>query len=191
MRGRMQGHTMVRMAGVALVALALVASACGKDDGNGSGGTTTGGGTSTSAPQESGATSAPATTGQGSGGATVAAAKVGTLGTVLVDSRGFTLYHLEGETATKITCTGSCEQAWPPLEASGEPTAGDGASGELGTAERPDGSMQVTYDGLPLYTFTGDTAPGQANGQGVQNVWFALTPAGENATGDGMSGRGY
>jgi len=195
MRGRMQGHTMVRVAGVALVALALVASACGKDDGNGSGGTTTGGGTSTSAPQESGATSpatsAPSTSGGGSGGATVAAAKVGALGTVLVDSRGFTLYHLEGETATKITCTGSCEQAWPPLEASGEPTAGDGASGELGTAKRPDGSMQVTYDGLPLYTFTGDTAPGQANGQGVQNVWFALTPAGENATGDGMSGGGY
>ena len=195
MRGRMQGHTMVRVAGVALVALALVASACGKDDGNGSGGTTTGGGTSTSAPQESGATSpatsAPSTSGGGSGGATVAAAKVGALGTVLVDSRGFTLYHLEGETATKITCTGSCEQAWPPLEASGEPTAGDGASGELGTAKRPDGSMQVTYDGLPLYTFTGDTAPGQANGQGVQNVWFALTPAGENATGDGMSRGGY
>jgi predicted lipoprotein with Yx(FWY)xxD motif len=204
----MQGSNVIRLAGVALVALALVASACGKDEGNGSGGMTTGGGTSTSAPQESGstsapttsggatsspATSAPSTSGGGSSGATVAAADVGTLGMVLVDSRGFTLYHLDGETATKITCTGGCEQAWPPLEASGAPTAGDGATGDLGTTKRPDGTMQVTYDGLPLYTFSGDSAPGQANGQGVSDVWFAVTPAGEDATDSGGagSGRGY
>jgi predicted lipoprotein with Yx(FWY)xxD motif len=182
---------MVRMAGIALVALALVASACGKDDGNGSGGTTTGGGTSTSAPQESGATSAPATTGQGSGGATVAAANVGTLGTVLVDSSGFTLYHLEGETTTTFTCTGGCEQSWPPLEASGEPTAGDGASGELGTAEASGRIHAGHLRRAPALHVHRRHRSRQANGQGVQNVWFALTPAGENATGDGMSGRGY
>jgi predicted lipoprotein with Yx(FWY)xxD motif len=176
--------TMVRMAGVALVALALVASACGKDDGSGSGGTTTGAATTT------GGTSAPQESGGGSGGGSVSAKSVGSLGTVLVDSRGFTLYHLEGETSTKFTCTGGCLDAWPPLEASGEPTAGDGATGELGTADRPDGITQVTYDGLPLYTFSGDSAPGQANGQGVQGAWFAVTPAGENATGDSMGGGG-
>lgn len=170
------------MAGVALVALALLASACGKDNGNGGG---SGGGTTTAGGK--------ATTGSGgsSSGATVKVANVGDLGMVLVDSRGFTLYHLEGETASKFVCTGGCADAWPPLEASGEPTAGDGATGDLGTAKRPDGATQVTYDGMPLYTFASDTAPGQANGQGVQGAWFALTPAGENASGGSMGGGGY
>ena len=173
-----------RMTGpVMVIAVALVASACGnKSDDTGSGGK------STTAAQPT--TAGGGETG-GSGGATVAAAKVGELGMVLVDSRGFTLYHLDGETATKFTCTGGCAEAWPPLEASGKPTAGDGATGELSTASRPDGGTQVTYDGLPLYTFAGDKAPGQANGQGVQGAWFAVTPSGDDAGSATMGGGGY
>ena len=172
---RTQG--LIRMTGVALVAIALVASACGKSNPPSSGGgSTTGAG---------GATSGGATSGGGSGSATVMAKNVGSLGMVLVDSKGFTLYHLTGETPTNIMCTAACVQAWPPLKASGSPTGGSGATGTLSTAMRSDGISQVTYDGLLLYTFSGDTQPGQANGQGIEGKWFAVTPAGKAAGGGG------
>ena len=124
------------------------------------------------------------TSGGGGSSATVDAANVGSLGMVLVDSKGLTLYHLTGETTTKFICTGGCTSAWPPLEATaGTPTAGSGVTGTLDTALRPDGRQQVTYDGMPLYTFSGDTKPGDMNGQGVQGAWFALTPDGNDAGG--------
>jgi predicted lipoprotein with Yx(FWY)xxD motif len=100
---------------------------------------------------------------------------------VLVDSKGFTLYHINGETPSKIICTASCVTIWPPLKASGTPTGGSGATGTLSDAMRPDGISQVTYDGMTLYTFSGDTQPGQANGEGIMGKWFAVTPAGKPA----------
>ncbi len=173
----------IRMTGVALVAIALVASACGKSNSPSSGGgaTTAGGGSTTGG---GGSTSAAG------GGATVTAKNVGSLGMVLVDAKGFTLYRLDGETASKVMCTAACVQAWPPLKASGSPTGGSGATGTLSTAMRPDGISQVTYDGLLLYTFSGDTQPGQANGQGIEGKWFAVTPAGKNAGASGGSTTG-
>jgi predicted lipoprotein with Yx(FWY)xxD motif len=196
-------QTVIRMAAAGVVALALLASACGKSDDNGSGGTTgsgattagtTTGGTTTPATTggaTTGGTTTGTTTGGGAGGkATVSAKEVGGLGTVLVDSRGFTLYHLDGETDSKFQCEGGCLDAWPPLVAKGAPTAGEGADGELATIDRPGVGKQVTYDGLPLYTFAGDSKPGEANGQGVSDVWFAVTPSGENA-GGGAPSRGY
>jgi predicted lipoprotein with Yx(FWY)xxD motif len=181
---RLRTNGTIRLMGVALAALALTAAACGKSNPPGSGGTTS---AATSAPggTSGGATSGPGGTGSG---ATVTAKSVGSLGTVLVDSRGFTLYHLDGETATKFVCTGGCAQAWPPLQAKGTPSGGAGATGTMSTAMRPDGITQVTYDGLPLYTFSGDTAPGQTNGEGVQGVWFAVTPDGKAAKGGSTSG---
>ena len=161
----------VRMFGVAAVALALVTTACAKSGGASSGGTTTGGG---------------ATTASGGGGATVKAANVSGLGTVLVNAKGFTLYHLEGETTSSLKCTGSCTGTWPPLTASGAPSGGSGATGTLSTFKRSDdGTTQVTYNGLPLYTFSGDSGPGQMNGEGIEGVWFAVTPAGQSAKGTG------
>jgi predicted lipoprotein with Yx(FWY)xxD motif len=157
-------------------AIALALSACSKSGGTGAGGST--------GAAEGGGNSG------GSAGAIVAKSVDG-LGTVLVDSKGFTLYHLEGETTSHFVCTGSCVATWPPLAASGTPTAGSGAAGKLGTVQRPDGTTQVTYDDLPLYTFSGDAAPGDSNGEGVQGVWFAVTPAGESAkAGSGSSGGG-
>ena len=183
-------HT-IRIAGAAAVVLALVATACGNKDGTAAGGSPSGAGEASMTPAPSSAgdeTGGGSSTPKGSKAATIEAAKVGDLGTVLVDSKGFTLYRLEGETSSDIKCTGSCVEAWPPVEASGTPAAGSGATGKLGTLERPDGISQVTYDGVPLYTFAGDSAPGQSNGQGIQGAWFAVTPAGESAKGGDSGG---
>jgi predicted lipoprotein with Yx(FWY)xxD motif len=110
------------------------------------------------------------------------------VGTVLVDAQGLTLYDLPSEANGHITCTGSCEQAWPPLlEVGGKlPSAPSAVSSKLGTAMRPDGSVQVTYNGLPLYTFAGESA-GQASGQGVGG-FVAVTVAGGSS---GNTGGGY
>jgi predicted lipoprotein with Yx(FWY)xxD motif len=100
-----------------------------------------------------------------------------TLGAILVDARGFTLYTFANDTpgSGASACSGACATNWPPLTA-GEPTAGDGVTGELATIERDDGTTQVTYDGAPLYFFAGDNAPGDTNGHEVGNIWFAATP---------------
>ena len=119
----------------------------------------------------------------------------GSVGTVLTDSSGRTLYHLTTEQGGHIMCTGGCATVWPPVLASGSvPSSVAGLPGRVGTIARPDGSTQVTYAGLPLYRYSGDTAPGQANGQGIQGVWFAVTPSG-TASGTSpsptSSARGY
>jgi len=121
------------------------------------------------------------------------------LGNVLVDSQGRTLYLFKKDTGTTSTCTGACAAAWPPLRASGKPTVGSGASASMvGTTKRSDGKPQVTYNGHPLYRFNGDKAPGDTNGQGVSAFgasWFALSAAGNQASGQtsstGGGGGGY
>jgi predicted lipoprotein with Yx(FWY)xxD motif len=99
------------------------------------------------------------------------------LGTILVDSQGMTLYHLSGEQNDKFICTNTaCLGVWHPLIApsSGTPT---GEVGSLGTVKRPDGTVQITYKGTPLYTFTGDQQAGETKGQGIKDVgtWSAIT----------------
>ena len=85
--------------------------------------------------------------------------------TVLTSARGLTLYWFAPDTATKSVCNGSCAQYWPPVL--GGQKAGPGVTGTLGTIKRADGSTQATYDGHPLYTYIGDNAPGQANGNNL------------------------
>jgi predicted lipoprotein with Yx(FWY)xxD motif len=101
--------------------------------------------------------------------------KIPGVGTVLVDSGGFTLYHLQGETTSTLQCTGSCLSTWPPLldNSGATPTRGAGVTGTLSTFSPPSGGTQVAYNGMPLHTFTGDSAPGQASGQGVAD-FFAV-----------------
>ncbi len=103
------------------------------------------------------------------------------LGEVLVNSEGRTLYAFSGE-----ACEGVCAKAWPPLlDETGEPQPSNGtAAARLGTVERPDGTTQVTYAGRPLYSFGGDGAPGEANGDGESafgGTWTALKGDGEPA----------
>ena len=100
------------------------------------------------------------------------------LGTVLVDAQGMTLYHLTAEQNGKFICTSTaCLQVWHPLTAQAG-SAPSGSVGSLATIKRPDGSVQVTYKGQPLYTFAQDQVAGQANGQGIKDVgtWMAVTP---------------
>jgi predicted lipoprotein with Yx(FWY)xxD motif len=101
-----------------------------------------------------------------------------TLGaTVLTDARGMTLYRLSGERAGKFICTtAACVGVWHPVSASAGSTP-NGSVGSLGTIKRPDGTEQVTYKGMPLYTFAQDQQPGDAKGEGLKDVgtWNAVT----------------
>jgi len=127
------------------------------------------------APSEAPASVAPSA----AAGATVDAKPVGTIGTVLVAARnGMTVYNFTKDVKDSGTsaCTGGCLETWPALTvAAGEtPAAGSGVAGKLGTITRDDGSLQVTYNGLPLYFFKNDQAPGDANG--VYENWVAVKP---------------
>ena len=98
---------------------------------------------------------------------------------VLTNSKGFTLYWFAPDTATASKCNGACAQIWPPV--SGPASAGQGITGHLGTITRSDGSTQETYNGHPLYTYAADSAPGQANGNGINvngGVWHEIAPSG-------------
>ena len=100
------------------------------------------------------------------------------LGTFLTGPNGKTLYTHAGDSMNTSTCTGGCLTAWPALTvASGQqPTAGSGVTGTLGTFSRSDGSMQVTYNGWPLYFWQKDTKPGDTTGQNVGGKWFVVPP---------------
>jgi predicted lipoprotein with Yx(FWY)xxD motif len=105
------------------------------------------------------------------------------LGEVLVDADGMTLYLFTQDSGGTSACTEGCAEAWPPLLADGAPSGGDGIDASLlGTIERADGGMQVTYDGHPLYHYAADQEAGSTLGQGVGDVWFAVTPTGEAAS---------
>jgi predicted lipoprotein with Yx(FWY)xxD motif len=152
-----------------------------------------GGGSSSSSSSSSetgGNENAGATTSsEGGGSGTIAGGEVAGVGTVLVDSEGMTVYLFTPDEGTTSTCYGGCESAWPPVVAEGKPTAGEGAtSSALGTTKRKDGTMQVTYNGHPLYTFSGDTAPGEAVGQENDGTWFVLGRSGEAVKGGAPSG---
>jgi predicted lipoprotein with Yx(FWY)xxD motif len=123
--------------------------------------------------------------------ATVSAAN-GSLGHVLVDSQGRTLYVFKRDTGTTSMCTGACAAIWPPLGAAGKPTVEGGADAVLvGTTKRSDGTTQVTYNGHPLYRYSGDQKPGDANGQGLNTYggrWYAVSPSGNQVTEASSSG---
>jgi predicted lipoprotein with Yx(FWY)xxD motif len=108
---------------------------------------------------------------------------------VVTNSSGRTLYWFVPDTSTTSKCTGSCATYWPPL--TGPVTAGTGVTGTLGTITRPDGTTQATYDGHPLYTYAGDSAPGQAKGNGLNasgGLWYEMTVSGAKpATGTSTS----
>ncbi|MEX0985203.1 MAG: hypothetical protein WD096_09155 [Actinomycetota bacterium] len=100
------------------------------------------------------------------------------LGSLLVDADGMTLYLFEADTDGTSTCYDECADAWPALIAD-VPTAGDGVDQSLlGTTERDDGDLQVTYAGHPVYHFASDQSAGDTRGQGVGDVWYVIDPAG-------------
>lgn len=102
------------------------------------------------------------------------------LGKFLADDKGMTLYMFTKDTRDTSNCYDKCEQAWPPLLLQGaKPTVKDGVDAKLlGTTTRKDGSVQVTYAGMPLYYYFEDKAPGDVLGQNSNKVWFVIAPAG-------------
>jgi predicted lipoprotein with Yx(FWY)xxD motif len=156
----------------ALAGLALVLAAC---SGGSSGGGLYGGGPATSSGQRMGG---------------VVEVRGSTLGKILVDGQGRTLYLFEADKAGKSVCNGACASAWPPYLSDGAPRAGAGvASSLLGTSVRVDdgGGAQVTYRGHPLYYYAGDNEPGDTTGQGLDQFgakWYVLAPGGDKINTD-------
>jgi predicted lipoprotein with Yx(FWY)xxD motif len=134
---------------------------------------------STATAQPAGSATAPAATGTASAAATtVKIGQAASLGSVLTDPAGKTLYTFKNDVPNsgQSSVPANIAAAWPPVLVTGSVVAPSGLSGQLGSFSRPDGSKQVMYKGMPLYTYVGDTASGQANGQGLGGVWFAATP---------------
>ena len=111
-------------------------------------------------------------------GVTLKTAKISGI-TVLTNADGLTLYWFAPDTPATSKCTGSCTAYWPPV--TGNPRAGPGVTGKLGTIKRPGGGLQVTYDGHPLYTYIGDNGPGQARGNNLNlngGLWYEVPASG-------------
>jgi predicted lipoprotein with Yx(FWY)xxD motif len=116
------------------------------------------------------------------GGTTVAVAK-SRLGSILVDSRGITLYDFVKDKRGTSSCYGACAALWPPLITKGKPHAGHGVRASLlGTTRRKDGKLEVTYNHHPLYYYVSDRKPGQTTGQRLNQfggLWWVLSPSGK------------
>jgi predicted lipoprotein with Yx(FWY)xxD motif len=150
-----------------LAAAVLAVAACASSS---SSTTTT---TTPSITPAAGTSSSPAATGTTLTERTIGGAQV------LTNSAGRTLYWFALDTSTKSNCTGTCATYWPPV--TGPATAGSGVTGTVGVITRSDGTMQATYDGHPLYTYVGDTAPGQNKGNGLNlsgGLWHEVTVSG-------------
>lgn len=162
---------LIALATVAVIAAVVVIIAA----------TTGGGSQQPAAAAASGAYSSGATT-QRTATGTVALAK-STLGSILVDARGRTLYLFEADTPATSNCSGTCASIWPPLTSTASPHAGTGVTAvKLGTIARAGGERQVTYNGHPLYTYAGDTKAGATTGQGLDQFgaeWYVLNAAGD------------
>jgi predicted lipoprotein with Yx(FWY)xxD motif len=161
-----------------LAAVAISAAACGSSASSGA---------AQSGPSPSASASASA---QAGASGALKTAMIGGV-SVVTDARGFTLYSFAPDTATVSKCNGACAQIWPPV--SGSASAGQGVTGKLATITRSGGSTQTTYDGHPVYTYTGDSAPGQANGNGLNvngGVWHEVTASGAPAPAASTAGGG-
>jgi predicted lipoprotein with Yx(FWY)xxD motif len=187
------GATSRRLLGGSVIfGAAIAVAACGASAGT----SASGSGSSPSAAGSAGGAAAAASASAGAGGAssstaTVAAKNVPGVGTVLVNSKGQTLYMLTSEKGGKITCTASngCTQAWPEVDLTGgatKATAGTGVQSALLSTVKGANGTEVTYNGWPLYTFAGDSgAVGVAKGQGLTSfggTWYVLNAAGNPVT---------
>ena len=144
----------------------------------------------------------PASHAKSAGAASSSTVKTTKIGgaTVLTNAHGFALYWFAPDTSTTSKCNGSCASFWPPL---GGPVTGSGIKGTFGTITRSDGAKQATFDGHPLYTYQGDTVPGQAKGNGLNvngGLWHEVTasgtapaakPSSSPTSGAGGGGYGY
>ncbi len=172
---------MTRITGWVLITIAV--AACGGDAATTT--TTTEATTTTLAPTTTAAPTTIAATTTTTAAITtttfagpVVAIAAGDLGAILVDDTGMTLYLFLPDDQGDSTCNGGCATVWPPL--TGEYDAGAGVDASLlGTVTRGDGTSQVTYNGWPLYRYSGDSEPGDASGQSLGGNWWVIDAAGE------------
>lgn len=138
----------------------LLVTGCGSDDGDSAG----------APPDEATATAEDAVLGTADSD----------LGEIVVDGQGRTVYVFDRDTAgaESSACTGQCLENWPPVTSETADPPVDGVTGDVGTIEWDDGTLQVTLEGWPLYLFAGDAEPGDTAGQGVQGVWWVVGPDG-------------
>jgi predicted lipoprotein with Yx(FWY)xxD motif len=163
----MKKRLVITMAALALSAMAL--AGCASTPAGSSGGS------SNSAPAATGDALATGST---------------KLGTIVVDGKGDTVYLYTKDTANsgKSTCTGQCATMWPAVTTTSANPTVMGVTGKVGTIKRSDGTMQVTLNGWPLYTFASDSAAGDTSGQKVLGVWFVVSPSGSKVTASAPSG---
>jgi predicted lipoprotein with Yx(FWY)xxD motif len=153
-----------RLGGIgALIASAAILAACSSQTGGG-------------------ATNPPAgTTAPAAGGVVLSVSTSPTLGMYVSGKDGMALYMFTPDTGSTSTCTGDCAGTWPPLTvaSASDVTAGSGVTGAIGTTARADGTIQVTFNGHPLYYYSGDSKAGDTNGQGKFDKWYLASPTGD------------
>jgi len=195
---------------VSVTALTAAVAGClgGESDGNdnqdGNGDDTPDGGGETAADGGEGTTATTAvddapeaatTTAASLPDGTVTTVSTDDHGEVLADSERMTLYVFDGDIdAEGSACTGSCAEAWPPMTTDGPIAVREGVSAPLDTIDRGDGSTQIVTGDRPLYTFSGDSEPGDTEGQGVDDSWWVVSPDGEpieESSNSGGGGGGY
>ena len=169
---RIHRRRQVALTSLAAAALTLTAAGCGNDSGSPAGA----------------AGSVPVPTATGS----TVSAQATALGTILVDGQGRTVYEFANDKNSMSTCAAGCAANWPYVPAPAPlPKSLPGVTGTLGLATRADGNRQLTVAGHPVYTFVGDSTPGQTNGQGVNlngGVWTVVSPAGAPVTNPSPAG---
>jgi predicted lipoprotein with Yx(FWY)xxD motif len=183
------------------IALLLVAGAtglaaltgCGSNTGTGTTTTAAGAGASAASTAAASATGSSTSSSTGGGSSATASATTGTadvktaetsLGTILVDGKGMSVYYYDKDTPNsgKSTCSGNCLAAWPAVKASSAKPVVEGVTATVGTITRDDGSLQVTVNGLPIYLYAKDTKAGDVVGQAVGDVWWVVAPDGAKIT---------
>lgn len=163
----------VSLTALVLVVAALLLAACSP--------AATAAPTNTAAPAPTDTVAPTAASGQA--GAMLNLANNSTLSSFLVDSKGMTLYIFTKDAPNKSNCAGGCLTAWPPLLTSGTPVAGTGVDkSKLGTITLADGTLQVTYNQMPLYYYAKDKVAGDTVGQNVGSVWFVVSADGKVIT---------
>lgn len=181
---------MKRFRGSVLITAALAAAAlagCGSTSGGAAPSSVTGAttaATATGGASQGSSGSAPAST-------TDLATAKSSLGQIIVDGRGMSVYVFDKDVANsgKSSCTGGCLTLWPPVIAKGSTPSVSGIAGKIGTLTTADGTKQLTVNGLPVYYYSKDTEAGDVYGQGVANLWWVLSPSGEKiAATSGTSG---
>lgn len=170
--------------GLSAFALAALLSGCAGSSGTSTSTAPAAPATSSSAASSSAASSAPAGSSAPAAGAAVIKVAPSKLGQIVVGEKDLTVYYYTKDVKDSgvSACVGGCLTAWPPVVTTSATPTVEGVTGKVGTITTPDGKMQVTINGMPIYYYAKDKAAGEVVGQGVGSVWYVVAPSGEMIT---------